>query len=300
MRDVLARYERMPLSYPEVGATAGRMPSGYDIGSELRKLGEGEAAFARACAAIRSWQPFAIPGIEILHPDVPIAEGFVVASLMWAMGLWSMNGCRIVYVVEEAGDVERYGFAFGTLLDHAEQGEERFVVSWDHRDDEVRYEIASFARPRQLPARLAVFMVRRLQRWFRRESALAMERAVAAPGASSATAPGERVHVVGEGGVAIRDARMALVRSPGWDRQRIAGVPRWQATLQGPGLERLGHETTFVVVRPLRGTAARFERLEAAPGVVATPGVVAASCEEFRVVGADEAGNPHPLAHLVE
>lgn len=175
----LASFEGMPYSYDEVGATSGAtLPPGYDIGRERVKLGEGEAAFARAREAIRRWTPFAIPGIELLHPDVPIAAGRVVASLMRALGVWSLNGCRIVYVVEEHGEVERFGFAFGTLLDHAEQGEERFLVTWDRRDDAVWYDIVSFARPRQLPARLAAFMVRRLQRWFRRESGLAMQRAV--------------------------------------------------------------------------------------------------------------------------
>jgi uncharacterized protein (UPF0548 family) len=63
--------------------------------------------------------------------------------------MWSLNACRIVYVIEEeeASLLNRYGFAFGTLPGHVERGEERFSVEWHRSEDWVFYEVFAFARP---------------------------------------------------------------------------------------------------------------------------------------------------------
>ena len=57
------------------------------------------------------------------------------------------------------------------------RGEERFTVDWDRRDDRVRYEVASYSRPAALRTRVALPIVRRLQRRFVRESCEALTRA---------------------------------------------------------------------------------------------------------------------------
>jgi uncharacterized protein (UPF0548 family) len=45
--------------------------------------------------------------------------------MMRHFGFRSLNACRIVYVVEgEAANRRRYGFAYRTLDEHGEQGEE--------------------------------------------------------------------------------------------------------------------------------------------------------------------------------
>jgi len=46
-----------------------------------------------------------------------------VAILARSIGLWWLNACRIVYVVDK---VDKFGFAYGTLPDHAGSGEERW------------------------------------------------------------------------------------------------------------------------------------------------------------------------------
>jgi uncharacterized protein (UPF0548 family) len=99
----------------------------------------------------------------------------VIARLF---GLWWLNACRIVYLVDEPGPVQRYGFAYGTLPEHAESGEERFTVEWHEQDDAVWYDILAFSRPQQLLARLGYPLTRRLQKRFARDSATAMQRAV--------------------------------------------------------------------------------------------------------------------------
>ena len=110
--------------------------------------------------------------------ETPIQAGQVVAVIARFFGLWWLNACRIVYVVDEEGPVQRYGFAYGTLPEHAESGEERFTVEWHEQDDAVWYDIVAFSRPQQLLARLGYPFTRRLQRRFARDSAAAMQRAV--------------------------------------------------------------------------------------------------------------------------
>ncbi len=111
-------------------------------------------------------------------PDAPLEVGTTVGVLAWALGLWSLNACRIVYLMEEQGEVERFGFAYGTLLDHIERGEERFSLEWHRRDNSVWYDILAFSRPNQLLSRLAYPYVRRLQKRFAWDSRQAMARAV--------------------------------------------------------------------------------------------------------------------------
>ena len=98
----------------------------------------------------------------------------MVAVLARVFGVWTLNACRIVYVVDEP---TRFGFAYGTLPDHAECGEDRFLIE---RDDNgtVWYDIRVFSRPRLLLARLAAPLARRLQDQFRRDSAAAMVNAM--------------------------------------------------------------------------------------------------------------------------
>lgn len=97
-------------------------------------------------------------------------------------GLWCLNACRIVSVVDDQGPVKKFGFAYGTLPAHVESGEERFSVEWNKEDDSVWYDILAFSRPRQFLVRAGYPAVRRLQKRFARDSAAAMVRAVAPGG----------------------------------------------------------------------------------------------------------------------
>jgi uncharacterized protein (UPF0548 family) len=71
---------------------------------------------------------------------------------------------------DEEGPVRRFGFAYGTLPEHAEQGEERFTVEWHRTPDVISYDILSFSRPVSLAARVACPLARRLQKCFVRQS----------------------------------------------------------------------------------------------------------------------------------
>lgn len=58
---------------------------------------------------------FNIPWLRLCWPSAPIRAGTDVAVMVNHIGFWSLNACRIVYVVE---DERRYGFAYGTLEGH--------------------------------------------------------------------------------------------------------------------------------------------------------------------------------------
>jgi uncharacterized protein (UPF0548 family) len=104
-----------------------------------------------------------------------VAPGTVVV-LVRHLGFWSLNGCRVVYAI--AGDDSReFGFAYGTLTNHAEIGEEIFKVSLRPGTGEVSYVICAVSKPRSSLARLGYPVTRSLQARFRRDSAAAMVRA---------------------------------------------------------------------------------------------------------------------------
>ena len=170
-------------SYADVGATADdtRCPAGYNLDHNRALIGHGDADFETACAAVRGWRMFPAPWTRISPANAPIAVGTVVAMQAHAVGLWWLNACRIVYVLDEdSGGTElarRFGFAYGTLLAHVEEGEERFSVEL-RRDGSVWYDLRAFSRPRYWPVRIAKPLARRLQARFVRDSKAAMSAAV--------------------------------------------------------------------------------------------------------------------------
>ena len=167
-------------SYLEVGASRhnAERPRGYDLDHNRVKLGEGEAAYAAACAAVRQWRMFPRPWTRISPSDAPIQIGQTVAMQAHALGLWWLNAARIVYTIDEQGPVRRFGFAYGTLLAHVEQGEERFSVEL-REDGGVWYDLRAFSRPRYWPVQIGKRIARRLQARFVRESQATMRAAVA-------------------------------------------------------------------------------------------------------------------------
>ncbi|MFO0800386.1 MAG: DUF1990 domain-containing protein [Gemmataceae bacterium] len=179
-----AAQAELPFTYPSAGSTAATPPSGYTVDRTRVQLGVGDATFIAACAALERWEQFNL-GWASAHPaDLPLRPGEVVAVVARLVGAWWVNAARIVYALDETGPVTRFGFAYGTLPDHAESGEERFLVEWDRATDAVWYDIVAFSRPRHPLARLGYPLTRRAQRRFARDSAAAMRRAV-----TSAPAP---------------------------------------------------------------------------------------------------------------
>lgn len=176
----ISSQKNLPFSYDEVGATCeDKAPSGYAVDRYRVRLGEGPEAYARAVEALRRWRQFDLEWVRLLPPGSPIKIGTAVGVLARHFGFWSLNTARIVYVVEETGGVERFGFGYGTLPGHAERGEERFVVEWNRESDSVHYEVFAFSRPKHPLAWPGYPCARLLQRRFARDSKRAMVEAVA-------------------------------------------------------------------------------------------------------------------------
>ncbi len=184
VRSFLSRQAQSRFSYSEVGASNGQLPPNYNIDHNRVRLGRGDAVWLRAKHAIRSWEMFNISWLRMCASTSAIEVGTDVVLSVHHCGFYAVNACRIVYIVNDDGPVKRFGFAYGTLLDHAESGEERFTVEWDRSDDAVWYDILAFSRPRRFLAKLGYPMSRSLQRKFGNDSMAAMLRAVGSPHSS--------------------------------------------------------------------------------------------------------------------
>ena len=144
------------------------------------RLGTGEEVFKIAVAALRQWKMFDLGWVRIAWPGAPIREGTEVAIVARTAGFWSLNAARIVHTLEESDlRMRRFGFAYGTLLDHAETGEERFSVELHRADGSVWYDVYAFTRPLLWIARIGYPLSRVYQRRFARDSMAAMARIVA-------------------------------------------------------------------------------------------------------------------------
>ena len=161
-------------SYPEVCATRETpFPDGYVVDHNRQLLGSGLEDFQRAKAAIRSWTMFSVPGITLFYTDTPIETGRNVAMLAEHLGFCSLNSCRIVYVIDEP---QRFGFAYGTLTEHVEVGEERFTVEFHPDSGEVWYDLLAFSKPGHPLVKLGYPYGRYLQKQFAIGSKAAMLR----------------------------------------------------------------------------------------------------------------------------
>jgi uncharacterized protein (UPF0548 family) len=169
-----------PFSYDEVGATreAAKTPAGYAVDHNRTRLGTGKDAFERAVAALYAWKMFDLGWARLVPADAPVEVGTTVAVLARHYGFYSLNPCRISYTIEEdEGGLVRRGFAYGTLPEHGERGEERFTVEWHREKGPVYYDLYALSRPNRLLAWLGYPLARRLQRRFARDSLQAMVRA---------------------------------------------------------------------------------------------------------------------------
>jgi len=182
IEELIESQSRLEFTYPMVGATRnGDLPSGFVVDHTRIRLGTGQSVFDVAKRALSEWRHYRFDWVDLHRPDVPPEPGQTVGVLARALGLWVLNACRIVYVIEEDKPLRRFAFAYGTLPEHAESGEERFQVEWRVEDDSVWYDILAFSRPHQWLARLGQPYVRRIQKQFARESTQGMKAAVTAP-----------------------------------------------------------------------------------------------------------------------
>ena len=177
----LSDSQDLPLSYGPIGIV--KTETARTSLDELTvAIGRGETDFARARAALIAWKQFDIGWVETFPREAPVAVGTVVAVLIRHLGFWSLNGCRVLYTVGTMDDAARFGFAYGTLTNHAESGEELFEVFVNPQTDDVMYRIRARSCPQAALARIGQPIVRVLQARFRRDSAATMSQVTREPG----------------------------------------------------------------------------------------------------------------------
>ena len=175
----LERSHSLPVSYGPTGIVSdGSVVDRLD--EQVVTIGCGEADFRRACLALAGWAHFDIGWVEAFPTEMSIDAGTDVAVLIRHLGFWSLNGTRVLYQVGGADRQDAFGFAYGTLTNHAESGEELFEVSIDRQSGDVTYRIRAVSWPQSALAWFGQPIVRLLQERFRRDSAVAMRRATCA------------------------------------------------------------------------------------------------------------------------
>jgi uncharacterized protein (UPF0548 family) len=173
--------KKLPISYgnalnTQAGPEKLLVPDGYRRDHTRTQIGQGRQEFDAARAALRQWRHFDLGWVRMANPEAAIERDAIVAVEVHALGLWSVNLSRILYVIDEE---DRFGYAYGTTPFHAESGEERFMIEFDRATDAVYYDLLAVSRPAHWLAWLGYPYTRSRQRKFARNSHAKMAQAVA-------------------------------------------------------------------------------------------------------------------------
>ncbi len=148
------------LTYEPIGIShASTAPAGYRLDRWTRVLGTSSDVFERATEAVRTWQIHRGAGLVVCAQGAPEVGAVVALCAPLPIGYIEIV-CRIVTAVDLP---DRFGFAYGTLSVHPEQGEESFTVIRE-ADGTVVFEIVAVSRPRHFLARAVPPIARILQR----------------------------------------------------------------------------------------------------------------------------------------
>jgi len=187
----ISEQKDLPFTYSPVTGTLGKTSpedfppadfSEYYLDHHRVNLGKGQECFDSAVKALREWKPFSLNWVSVHSNETPLRTGEMVGVVAQNLGLWSLNLCRIVYVLEECeedGSIQRFGFAYGTLPCHVERGEERFLVEWSRDDDTVWFDLLAFSAPAHWLVKMGTPIGRYFQRCFAQEACVRMKRTVA-------------------------------------------------------------------------------------------------------------------------
>ena len=154
----LADLAGLPLTYPDVGATAAVLPDGYHHVRMSRRIGSDRQRFEHAAEQVMRYGMLRGAGLRVSTSTEVAQTG---SDVLGRLGPF-VAPCRVVYVVDEPN---RRGFAYGSLPGHAVRGEEMFGVRYDPADGAVYSEVVAFSRPATWWSRLgapALSVVQRL------------------------------------------------------------------------------------------------------------------------------------------
>jgi uncharacterized protein (UPF0548 family) len=155
---VASRQADCELTYAERGASDGLRPAGYQNDRWETDLGGFEqATFDRLGEAVCQWQAQRGAGVTV-YPAQAARPGLTFALSFRLAGVYVTAGARVVYLTSEPG---RRGFAYGTLPQHPEQGEEAFHIVRD--GSRMLFRITAFSRPAHPLARAGAPITRLAQ-----------------------------------------------------------------------------------------------------------------------------------------
>lgn len=169
LREWLGSWRDEPLSYTPP------LADGFIADEHAVRLGQGEEVYHDACEALDMWVMFP-KWAEVARRESRGQEvGQIVAMVTRIGGLWWVNPCRIL---RRCDSEHAHGFVYGTLPEHAECGEEQFVIE-QRPDGSVWYVIRAFSHPQHWMAWLGFPLARWWQCRFVRDSQARMKEAVA-------------------------------------------------------------------------------------------------------------------------
>lgn len=175
MNRFLKSQEQTPFSYSPVGMTKNTQDAfpGYVRDHNRVELGKGLATFEKASAALRNWEHFNLGWLSVFN-HAPIEENSLVGVWATLLRTHIVFACRVVYLIEEHGELEKFGFSYGTLKGHPESGEERFLIEYNRETDTVHYDLLAHSRPGWLVVQLGYPLARKYQHLFIKDSQLKM------------------------------------------------------------------------------------------------------------------------------
>ncbi|MDN3495737.1 DUF1990 domain-containing protein [Planococcus sp. APC 4015] len=147
------------VTYPEVGGTAGDLPTGYHHVRVERVIGRGRKVFEQAADDLFAGMAQRRAGAIIHLSEVPLREGTRVRMLLRIGPLAFRIPCVVVWA-ERTGSF--CGFAYGTQPGHPERGEERFELHL-RPAGEVTFRIIAFSAPARWFTRLGGPVARLVQ-----------------------------------------------------------------------------------------------------------------------------------------
>lgn len=147
------------LSYELVGLSKlAEAPKGFRMDRRTCVLGRGDEVFDKAVVALRGWKVHRGSGIVVLADDEPRTDLVVAMSAPLPIGYIDLV-CRVVDTIDQQ---DQFGFTYGTLSVHPEQGEESFTVTRG-ADFNITFDILAVSRPRMWAARLCPPISRAMQ-----------------------------------------------------------------------------------------------------------------------------------------
>jgi len=93
------------LTYSEVGATAGELPSDYHPVRASITVGRGGGVFERASEALRAWAPQRAAGFDFVPVRPPLEVGQSLVLAFRSFPFFVTGAARVVYVVDRRGSV---------------------------------------------------------------------------------------------------------------------------------------------------------------------------------------------------